>query len=54
MIPCLDPKESRLAYVAIFPQFGESRGPKDKDWNDLAKRFGIEAVRTQIQEGLAG
>jgi len=37
--------------VAI-PAFGTDRGERDTDFNDMAARYGLAAVRRQIEEGL--
>jgi len=35
--------------VVVIPQFPESRGEKDTDWNDLALRVGLEEARRQLR-----
>jgi putative DNA primase/helicase len=40
--------------AVVLPDFGADRGERDTDFNDLASRYGLAAVRKQIQDGLVG
>lgn len=34
--------------LVVLPEFGEGRGEKETDWNDLALRLGLEEARRQL------